>query len=125
VDTIGELEQVYALADLVFVGGSLIPHGGQNMLEPAALGRAVVYGPHLRNFLQEAALLERAGASRRLVDESELGPAFAELLADGERAQRMGRAGMNAVEAQKGASARTLETLRSGCLEPLRARLRG
>jgi 3-deoxy-D-manno-octulosonic-acid transferase len=125
VDTIGELEQVYALADLVFVGGSLIPHGGQNMLEPAALGRAVVYGPHLRNFLQEAALLERAGASRRLADESELGPAFAELLADGERAQRMGRAGMNAVEAQKGASARTLETLRSGCLEPLRARLRG
>jgi len=125
VDTIGELEQVYALADLVFVGGSLIPHGGQNMLEPAALGRAVVYGPHLRNFLQEAALLERAGASRKLAGESELGPAFLELLSDGPRAQRMGLAGMRAVEAQKGASARTLQTLRTGCLEPLRARLRG
>jgi 3-deoxy-D-manno-octulosonic-acid transferase len=124
VDTIGELEQVYALADLVFVGGSLIPHGGQNVLEPAALGRAVVYGPHLLNFLQEAALLERAGASRRLSGESELGPAFAELLSDGPRAQRMGLAGMRAVESQKGASARTLETLRRRCLEPLAAEQR-
>jgi 3-deoxy-D-manno-octulosonic-acid transferase len=121
VDTIGELEQVYALADLVFVGGSLIPHGGQNVLEPAALGRAVVYGPHLANFLQEALLLERAGASRRLSGEEELGAAFRELLADRELAQRMGQAGMRAVEAQKGASARTLETLRRGCLEPLAA----
>ena len=104
---------------LVFVGGSLIPHGGQNMLEPAALGRAVVYGPHLRNFLQEAALLERAGASQKIAGAAELGPVFAALLADAERAQEMGRAGMRAVEAQKGASARTLEALRRGCLEPL------
>ena len=124
VDTIGELEQVYALADLVFVGGSLIPHGGQNMLEPAALGRAVVYGPHLANFVQEAALLERAGASLRLAGESELGPAFRELLADPERARSMGQAGMHAVEAQKGASIRTLEALRRGCLDPLMARAR-
>jgi 3-deoxy-D-manno-octulosonic-acid transferase len=121
VDTIGELEQVYALADLVFVGGSLIPHGGQNMLEPAALGRAVVYGPNLANFVQEAALLERAGASRRLAGESELGPAFRELLADPERARSMGQAGMRAVESQKGASIRTLEALRRGCLDPLAA----
>jgi len=119
VDTIGELEQVYALADLVFVGGSLIPHGGQNMLEPAALGRAVVYGPHVGNFVQEAALLERAGASQRLAGQAELGPAFAALLSDSARAQRMGLAGMRAVEEQKGASARTLEALRRGCLEPL------
>ena len=60
VDTIGELEAVYELADIVFVGGSLIAHGGQNMLEPAAQGCAVVYGPHVHNFRQEAALLESA-----------------------------------------------------------------
>ena len=47
VDTIGELESFYALADLVYIGGSLVPHGGQNMLEPAAQGIAVVYGPHV------------------------------------------------------------------------------
>src|SRR6185503_18805912 len=62
VDTIGELERVYALADLVFVGGSLVPHGGQNMLEPASQGRAVLFGPHVENFDQEAALLLAAGA---------------------------------------------------------------
>ncbi|MBK7645097.1 MAG: hypothetical protein IPJ19_18980 [Planctomycetes bacterium] len=119
VDTIGELEQVYALADLVFVGGSLIPHGGQNMLEPAAQGRAVLYGPHLANFVQEAALLERAGASRRLSLEAELGPALREMLGDMPRARAMGLAGMRAVEAQKGASARTLEALARGCLDRL------
>ena len=63
VDTIGELENVYVLADLVYVGGSLVPHGGQNMLEPAAQGRAVVFGPNVDNFREEAGLLERAGAS--------------------------------------------------------------
>ena len=65
VDTIGDLEGIYSLADLVFVGGSLVPHGGQNMLEPAAGGRATLYGPHVDNFRQEAELLESAGASVR------------------------------------------------------------
>ena len=119
VDTIGELEQVYALADLVFVGGSLTPRGGQNMLEPAAQGRAVVYGPELANFLQEAALLERVGASRRLASAAELGPVFRELLADAPRRAAMGRAGMLAVESQKGAAARTLAALRQHCLDAL------
>jgi 3-deoxy-D-manno-octulosonic-acid transferase len=66
VDTIGELEHVYALSDVVFVGGSLVPHGGQNMLEPAAQGRPVVFGPHVHNFVQEVALLEKAGACVKL-----------------------------------------------------------
>jgi 3-deoxy-D-manno-octulosonic-acid transferase len=121
VDTIGELEQVYALADLVFVGGSLTARGGQNMLEPAGLGRPVVYGPQLANFLQEAALLERAGASRRLAGADELGAVFRELLGDPARAQAMGRAGMRAVESQKGAGARTLAALRQNCLGALAA----
>jgi 3-deoxy-D-manno-octulosonic-acid transferase len=101
VDTIGELEAVYALADLVYVGGSLVPHGGQNMLEPAAQGRAVVYGPHVHNFRQEAALLENAGASRRVADGAELETALRELLADPEGRARMGAAGLEVVAAQK------------------------
>ncbi len=111
VDTIGELEQVYAASDLVFVGGSLIPHGGQNMLEPAAQGRAVVYGPHVANFLQEAGLLERAGAALRLSGEADLGSALRSLLDDPVRRRAMGAAGRSVVEAQKGATALTLRAL--------------
>ena len=63
VDTIGELERVYGLADLVFVGGSLVEHGGHNMLEPAAQGCPVLFGPHNANFVHESGLLLEAGAA--------------------------------------------------------------
>lgn len=116
VDTIGELEHVYGLADLVFVGGSLIPHGGQNLLEPAAQGKPVVTGPHVQNFVQEAGLLERAGASVRVEDAQGLARAFADLLADPAARERMARAGIGAVEAQKGATAVTLAALSRRCL---------
>lgn len=115
VDTIGELESVYALADLVYVGGSLVAHGGQNMLEPAAQGRAVVYGPHVHNFVQEAALLESAGAALRVADAAELESVFRELLADAPRRGRMGAFGLEAVAAQKGATKLTLEALVETC----------
>lgn len=122
VDTIGELEQVYAASDLVFVGGSLIPHGGQNMLEPAAQGRAVVYGPYVANFLQEAGLLERAGAALRLGGEAELGTALRALLDDPGRRESMGAAGRAVVEAQKGATALTLRALTERVLAPIAGR---
>lgn len=115
VDTIGELESVYALADLVYVGGSLVAHGGQNMLEPAAQGRAVVYGPHVHNFVQEAALLESAGAALRVADAAELERTFRELLADAPRRGRMGAFGLEVVAAQKGATKLTLEALVETC----------
>jgi 3-deoxy-D-manno-octulosonic-acid transferase len=120
-DTIGELEKIYALADLVFVGGSLIPHGGQNMLEPAALERPVFYGPYVQNFTSEAALLERAGAAQRIAGVHELGPTLARLLADPERCAAMGRAGRAAVEAQRGATRLTLAALRERALPNLPA----
>ena len=116
VDTIGELEQVYALADVVFVGGTLIPHGGQNMLEPAAQGKAVFYGPNLANFLQEAALLEKAGASLRIGGRDDLARELARLLDDASTRARMGAAGIAAVEAQKGATRATLAALLERCL---------
>ncbi len=116
VDTIGELEQVYALADLVFVGGSLIPHGGHNMLEPAAQERPVLYGPHVGNFLHEAALLEGAGAALRLADPADLAEALADLFADEAARDRMARAGLEAVRGVQGATARTVRALQDRCL---------
>ncbi len=118
VDTIGELEAVYALADLVYVGGSLIERGGQNVLEPAARGRAVLHGPHVDNFREEAALLAKAGASRCVRDPNELASAFRQLTADGELRERMGSAGLAVVGAQKGATKLTLESLSSRCFPP-------
>jgi 3-deoxy-D-manno-octulosonic-acid transferase len=122
VDTIGELERVYALADLVFVGGSLVPHGGQNMLEPAAQGKAVLFGPHVENFDQEAALLLASGAARRVSDARELERELARLAADPPERERMGRAGMEAVAAQRGATRLTLDALAALDLEALAGR---
>ena len=116
VDTIGELERVYGLADLVFVGGSLVPHGGQNMCEPAAQGRPVLFGPHVGNFAQEAALLEDAQGARRLADADALAAAVAELLDDERARERMAAQGVRVVQAQKGATERTLVHLRERCL---------
>lgn len=119
VDTIGELEAFYVLADLVYVGGSLVQRGGQNVLEPAALGRAVLHGPHMDNFRQECALLAAAGASRTVADGAELARALAELAADPERRAAMGAAGMAAVASQAGATQRTLALLEERCLRGL------
>ena len=121
VDTIGELEAVYALADVVFVGGSLADRGGQNVLEPAALGRPVLHGPNMVNFRQEAALLGRAGASRQVADGAELAAALVELASDPQRRRAMGEAGRRAVAAQAGATARSLALLEQRCLGPLLA----
>lgn len=122
VDTIGELERVYALAHLVFVGGSLVAHGGQNMLEPAAQGKAVLFGPHTDNFDQEAALLLAAGACLEVADAAELERELARLLADPAERERMGRAGMAAVAAQRGATQLTLAALEALDLPALAAR---
>ncbi len=116
VDTIGELERVYGLADLVFVGGSLIDHGGQNVLEPAAQGKPVLFGPSVRNFVQEAHLLLESGAGRRVADALDLERALRELAGDSAARARMSAAGLAAVEAQKGAARETLLALRERCL---------
>jgi 3-deoxy-D-manno-octulosonic-acid transferase len=121
VDTIGELEAVYALADVVFVGGSLAERGGQNVLEPAALGRPVLHGPNMVNFRQEAALLGSAGASLRVADGDDLARALGELVADPGRRSAMGEAGRRAVAAQAGATRRSLALLEQRCLGPLLA----
>ena len=116
VDTIGELEPVFGLADLAYVGGSLVEHGGQNMLEPASQGIPVVTGPYLDNFTQEARILQEAGALVVLEGREGLAPILAELGTDPERRRAMGMAGQRATEAQQGAAAKTLDALEATCL---------
>jgi 3-deoxy-D-manno-octulosonic-acid transferase len=81
-DTMGELGLFYRLAPIAFIGGSLVPHGGQNPLEPAQLDCAVLQGPHLANFRQIARALEAAQASETVADGAALGEAIARLIAD-------------------------------------------
>lgn len=112
VDTLGELSRLYAGADLVFVGGSLIPHGGQNILEPAALGKPVLFGPHMTNFQESAERLIGAGGAIQVKDEVELEARLRELLADQPRARALGQRAFETIEAAKGATERTVAVLR-------------
>ena len=111
-DTMGELERLYEAADIAFVGGSLIPHGGQNILEPAAKGKPVVFGPSMENFPSAEELLLTAGAAVRIEGAGELGEALAGFL-DGHKAAAAGEAGRAAVVGSKGATARTVEAITS------------
>jgi 3-deoxy-D-manno-octulosonic-acid transferase len=111
VDTTGELLSFYAAADVAFVGGSLVPIGGHNLLEPAALGLAVLTGPSDANGREIAALLTAAGAVLRVSDAATLAAAVGRLLADpGERA-RIGGLGQGVVAANRGSVARVLALL--------------
>lgn len=113
-DSIGELAAVYALADAVFVGGSLVPRGGHNVIEPALYARPVVVGPHTENFRQIVADFSAAGAVIRLAHGSgarELADALGSLLADRGEAARLGALGAEVLEANRGATARTLDAV--------------
>ncbi|MGL4315169.1 MAG: lipid IV(A) 3-deoxy-D-manno-octulosonic acid transferase [Pseudomonas sp.] len=110
-DTLGELLFLYALADLAFVGGSLVANGGHNLLEPAALGKPLLSGPHLFNFLEIAALLRDAGDLLEVADSAELHDAVLRLFAEPELAARMAAAGEAVLQANRGALARLLAGL--------------
>jgi 3-deoxy-D-manno-octulosonic-acid transferase len=108
-DTMGELPLLFAASDVAFVGGSLVPTGGHNLLEPAALGLPVVTGPHLFNFREIAALLLEQGAALRVQSGAELGDTVAALFDDAERREAMGRRGRETVAANRGARERILQ----------------
>jgi len=105
-DSVGELKHVYQLANVVFCGGSLIPKGGQNVLEAAAVGKPVLYGPYMDDFLAESAALTDSGGGRPVADSRQLGQAVVELLTSPETARRMGGAALGVVHANRGAAAR-------------------
>jgi 3-deoxy-D-manno-octulosonic-acid transferase len=111
IDTLGELVNFYACADVAFVGGSLQAVGGHNLLEPAATGTAIVTGPHLHNFAEIAHRLEHAGALKIGADADAVEHAIASLLADRDARSRMVEAGRALVETGRGALARTMALL--------------
>ncbi len=108
-DTMGELARLYAAASVVFIGGSLIPHGGQNILEPAAHARPVIHGPSMGNFLEMRALFQEVGAAVEVADGAALADEVVRLLGDPALADRMGEAGKRIVESHRGATRRTAE----------------
>jgi len=110
-DTMGELLFLYALADVAFVGGSLVPNGGHNLLEPAALGKPVLSGPHLFNFLEIAAQLRDAGALREVSNAAELASAVDALWSDPAMIELMRNAGLDVLKANQGALERLLAGL--------------
>lgn len=110
-DTLGELLLFYAAADAAFVGGSLVPVGGHNMLEPAALGVPVIFGPYLFNFTDISRGLLGAGAARRIENSEQLAAVVAELLGDAALRAEMGEAGRKLVADNRGALERLLELL--------------
>jgi len=107
-DTMGELPLLYAAADVAFVGGSLVPTGGHNLLEPAAAGVAVVFGPHMFNFAEIARLTCERGAGRQVRDSAEMGAAVAAYLGNANLRFNAGEAGRKMVEENRGALERTL-----------------
>jgi 3-deoxy-D-manno-octulosonic-acid transferase len=108
-DTVGELAALYALAEVVFVGGSLVPIGGHNVLEPAMRGKPVLVGPHMSNFREGAELLQRSGGGLVVKDAPELERELARLLEDRDLARRMGEAGRRAFAGRQGAVSATLD----------------
>ena len=112
-DTMGELSLLYASSDVAFVGGSLEPLGGQNILEPCALGIPVVFGPHMFNFPDISRWTIKEGAGCMVQDEQELGDVVAELLSNPTKRDDMGHRGRAFIEAHKGALEKNYELIKS------------
>jgi 3-deoxy-D-manno-octulosonic-acid transferase len=110
-DTIGELAQLYQLATAVFVGGSLVDHGGHNILEPAVHGKPIVFGPHTQNFKEIAAEFLANGAAVQVHSERELEEVVLALMTDPVRRARLGAAARALVEANRGAKDKTLAVI--------------
>ena len=111
IDTLGELMSFYACADVAFVGGSLQPIGGHNLLEPAAVGTAMVTGPHLHNFAEISRRLREAGALVIANDADGIAQALAALLGEPQARAKIAKAGRTLVEQGRGALAMTLQMI--------------
>jgi 3-deoxy-D-manno-octulosonic-acid transferase len=108
-DTMGELPLFYAASDVAFVGGSLVPEGGHNMLEPAALGVPVIFGPHLRDVADISERLLLAGAGRKVNDSDELAAAVVEYMHDANLRHVAGQRGREFVKENRGALSLVME----------------
>jgi 3-deoxy-D-manno-octulosonic-acid transferase len=126
-DTIGELAQLFQVATVVFVGGSLVDAGGHNLLEPAVFGKPVVFGPYMQNFAEIARTFVERGAAVQVGSARELEATLAALVDDPVRRAALGAAARALVEANRGAKAKTLAVIKdllppgaSGVVRPFR-----
>ena len=108
-DSLGELAGLYRLADAVFVGGSLVPGGGHNILEPASFSKVPIYGPSMENFREMSGKFLGAHAAIQVKSSEELGAAWAGLLREPERAARLGICARELVDQNRGATQCVLE----------------
>ncbi len=111
-DSMGEMFAYYGACDVAFIGGSLLPLGGQNLLEAAAVGRPVIVGPHTFNFEDATRGAIEAGAAIRVTDAEELGNAIDQLVSDANRRGAMSEAGKRFTDAHRGATEKTLKLLK-------------
>lgn len=118
VDSMGELIDFYAAADVAFVGGSLVPVGGHNLLEPAALSRPVIVGPQTFNFAEVTEDLVAAGGVLRIDDADALGPTVVRLLSRESDRRSMGDAALALMLRERGAVARTMAIIQSVMMQP-------
>lgn len=112
-DSMGEMFAYYGACDVAFIGGSLLPLGGQNLIEACAMGRPVLIGPHTFNFSEATDLAVEAGAAVRVADSAELGAQAALMLSDAALRDRMSSAAAAFAAAHRGATARTLQLIES------------
>ena len=109
-DTIGELSALYSLADVAFVGGSLVPRGGHNILEPARYGAAIVVGPHTENF-RDIVELFRAHDAVKITNATQLEKDLSQLMSDSSVRKALGTRGREVLQGQTGATERTVSAL--------------
>jgi 3-deoxy-D-manno-octulosonic-acid transferase len=112
VDTVGELLRFYAMADLAFVGGSLVATGGHNILEPASLGVPVLFGPHMENFRESASLILSCGGGFQVKDGEELADLLKLLMDNRDKRHDAGRSGMRLFEQNSGATGMHMAVIR-------------
>ncbi len=110
-DTIGELGRIYAVGDVVFVGGSLIKHGGHNILEPAAHAKPIIVGPSMENFKDSYALLSKVGACKMVANSNELTKVLMDIVKNDSLRKEMGDASLAVIQANRGAAIRSVDYL--------------
>lgn len=110
-DTLGELSKLYVLATVAFVGGSLVPERGHNVLEVAAHARPVLFGPHIEDFREAAAALIKRGGGYMVNNEDELVAALRLILADSSRAQKAGERAFQVIEENRGAVEKAIDLI--------------
>jgi 3-deoxy-D-manno-octulosonic-acid transferase len=120
-DTIGELAQLYAVGTVVFVGGSFVPIGGHNVLEPAAYRKAILFGPYMHNFHEIATALLKADGALQVQTPEALGEQVSALLQQPERRQILGEAAYQTLHDNQGAITRTVELIAQVLSQPPRA----